>query len=75
MEAGSFAYLRLKIVGELDDPREPFYDGPRKICAPMNNRGEIIEPVTLYYVKAEQLVSIETVKAERDAARDAARTI
>jgi hypothetical protein len=66
MNDGSFCYLRLKVVGELDDPREPFYDGPRKICAPMDKRGNIIEPVTLYYIKADQLVSTAQVKVERE---------
>ncbi len=32
----------------------------------MDKRGNIIEPVTLYYIKADQLVSTAQVKVERE---------
>jgi hypothetical protein len=61
MESGEFAMIRVRVEGILDDPKEPFYDGPCLICVIVGKNGKPAEPTTTLYVKPAHAVAIAEV--------------
>jgi hypothetical protein len=61
MESGEFAMIRVRVEGILDDPKEPFYDGPRCICVIVGKGGKPVEPTTTLYIKPDHMVGLPEV--------------
>ena len=66
MEKGTFACVRLRVEGVLDDKLEPFYTGPKIVAVVVDSKGQVLDPMTVLYLEPAHVVSFEEmVKAVR----------
>ena len=67
MERGTFACVRLRVQGVLDDKLEPFYTGPKIVAVVVNREGQVLDPMTVLYLEPAHVVGFEEmVKAVRE---------